>query len=152
MYPVTGHMICVTLNYDFGHKFMTPFMHYFDPRNSTNMGPSALILLFICGVAFAGGGILISKAIAKTSKNSSKGEPYECGIPTSGTSWIQFNVGYYLYALIFLVFDVELVFMYPWAVAVKKIGMAGLVEIVIFMFILFMGLLYAFKKGALKWM
>jgi len=54
--------------------------------------------------------------------------------------------------LIFLIFDVELVFMYPWAVAVKKIGMPGLVEIIIFMFILFMGLLYAWKKGALKWM
>ncbi len=116
------------------------------------MGSAALILLIIVGVAFAGGGILISKAIAKTSKNKYKGEPYECGIPTTGTSWIQFNVGYYLFALIFLVFDVEMVFMYPWAVAVKGIGMPGLVEIVVFMFILFMGLLYAWKKGALKWM
>ena len=116
------------------------------------MGPSALILLVIVGIAFAVGGILISRLLAKSSANAVKGEPYECGIPTTGTSWIQFNVGYYLFALIFLVFDVELVFMYPWAVAVKKIGMAGLVEIVIFMFILFMGLLYAWKKGALKWM
>jgi NADH:ubiquinone oxidoreductase subunit 3 (subunit A) len=57
-----------------------------------------------------------------------------------------------LYALIFLIFDVELVFMYPWAVAVKKIGIAGLFEIVVFLFILFMGFLYAHKKGALKWM
>lgn len=116
------------------------------------MGSAALILLIIVGIAFAGGGILLSKAIAKTSKNKAKGEPYECGIPTTGTSWIQFNVGYYLFALIFLVFDVELVFMYPWAVAVKKIGMPGLVEIIVFMFILFMGLMYAWKKGALKWM
>ncbi len=116
------------------------------------MGPSALVLLIIVGIAFAGGGILVSKAIAKTSKNVNKGEPYECGIPTTGTSWIQFNVGYYLFALIFLVFDVELVFMYPWAVAVKSVGIAALVEIVVFMFILFMGLLYAWKKGALKWM
>jgi NADH-quinone oxidoreductase subunit A len=116
------------------------------------MGSSALVLLIIVGIAFAGGGILISKAIAKTSKNKYKGEPYECGIPTTGTSWIQFNVGYYLFALIFLVFDVEMVFMYPWAVAVKGIGMAGLFEIVVFMFILFMGLMYAWKKGALKWM
>jgi NADH:ubiquinone oxidoreductase subunit 3 (subunit A) len=116
------------------------------------MGSSALILLVIVGIAFAAGGILISRLIAKSSTNVVKGEPYECGIPTTGTSWIQFNVGYYLFALIFLVFDVELVFMYPWAVAVKKIGMAGLVEIIIFMFILFMGLLYAWKKGALKWM
>jgi len=116
------------------------------------MGPASLILLIICGIAFAGGGILVSKLLAKSSANIVKGEPYECGIPTTGTSWIQFNVGYYLFALIFLIFDVELVFMYPWAVAVKKIGMVGLVEIVIFMFILFMGLLYAWKKGALKWM
>jgi NADH:ubiquinone oxidoreductase subunit 3 (subunit A) len=116
------------------------------------MGSSALILLLIVGLSFAGGGILVSKVLAKSSKNPNKGEPYECGIPTSGTSWIQFNVGYYLFALIFLVFDVELVFMYPWAVAVKKIGMVGLVEIIVFMFILFMGLLYAWKKGALKWM
>lgn len=116
------------------------------------MGSSALILLILAGMAFAGGGILVSKAIAKTSKNKNKGEPYECGIPTTGTSWIQFNVGYYLFALIFLVFDVEMVFMYPWAVAVKQIGVVALVEIIIFMFILFMGLLYAWKKGALKWM
>jgi NADH-quinone oxidoreductase subunit A len=121
--------------------------------NSINetMGTASLILLFCCGLAFAGGGILLSMVIAKTSKNKNKGEPYECGIPTTGTSWIQFNVGYYLFALIFLVFDVELVFMYPWAVALKKVGMPGLVEIVVFMFILFMGLLYAWKKGALKW-
>src|ERR1700749_4478365 len=110
------------------------------------MGSAALILLIIVGIAFAGGGILVSKALAKSSKNTGKGEPYECGVPTSGTSWIQFNVGYYLFALIFLVFDVELVFMYPWAVAVKKVGMPGLVEIIVFMFILFMGLLYAWKK------
>jgi NADH-quinone oxidoreductase subunit A len=116
------------------------------------MGTSALILLTICGIAFAGGGILLSKALAKTSKNKHKGQPYESGIATTGTSWIQFDVGYYLFALIFLVFDVELIFMYPWAVVVKKVGMLALVEILIFMFILFMGLLYAWKKGALKWM
>lgn len=115
------------------------------------MGVASLILLLICGIAFAGGGILLSKALAKTSKNIHKGLPYECGIPTIGTSWIQFNVGYYLFALIFLVFDVELVFMYPWAVVAKEIGVVALVEILIFMFILFMGFLYAWKKGALKW-
>jgi len=116
------------------------------------MGSAALILLLFCGIAFAAGGILISKALAKTSTNPQKGETYECGIPTSGTSFIQFNVGYYLFALIFLVFDVELVFMYPWAVVVKEIGMPAFFEILVFMFILFMGLLYAWKKGALKWM
>lgn len=115
------------------------------------MGLSALILLLICGIVFAGGGILLSKALAKTSQNLQKGLPYECGIPTIGASWIQFNVGYYLFALIFLIFDVELVFMYPWAVVVKEVGMPALVEILVFIFILFMGFLYAWRKGALKW-
>jgi NADH:ubiquinone oxidoreductase subunit 3 (subunit A) len=122
----------------------------FDVSNKV-MGSSALILLLICGAAFAGAGIVLSFFVAKSSKNAQKGETYECGIETTGTSWIQFNVGYYLFALIFLIFDVELVFMYPWATVVKEIGMAALVEIIVFMFILFMGLLYAWKKGALEW-
>src|ERR1700744_6273590 len=116
------------------------------------MGPASIILLVIFGIAFAGGGILLSKWLANNSPNPVKAKPYERRITNSGTSWIQFNVGYYLFALIFLIFDVELVFMYPWAVAVKKIGMPALVEIVVFLFILFMGFLYAHKKGALKWM
>ena len=116
------------------------------------MGAVSLILLLICGIAFAAGGILISKLLAKTSYNPQKGETYECGIPTTGTSFIQFNVGYYLFALIFLVFDVELVFMYPWAVVVKEVGILAFYEILVFMFILFMGLLYAWKKGAREWM
>ncbi|NUM32568.1 MAG: NADH-quinone oxidoreductase subunit A [Bacteroidetes bacterium] len=115
------------------------------------MGSSALIMLLVCGIGFAGAGIVISFILAKTSKNALKGEPYECGIETTGTSWIQFNVGYYLFALIFLIFDVELVFMYPWAVAAKQIGIVALIEIIFFMFVLFLGLLYAWKKGALEW-
>ncbi len=88
-----------------------------------------------------------------TVKNSVvKGEAYECGVPTIGKTWVQFNVGYYLFALIFLIFDVELVFLYPWAVVAKSVGWLALVEIIIFMFILFIGFLYAHKKGALKWM
>jgi NADH-quinone oxidoreductase subunit A len=116
------------------------------------MGAGSLILLILCGIAFAGGGILLSKVLAKSSKNLAKGEAYECGIEHTGSNWIQFNVGYYLFALIFLVFDVELIYMYPWATVVKNIGWPAFVEIIIFMFILFMGLLYAWKKGALKWM
>lgn len=115
------------------------------------MGSSSLIVLLLAGVAFAGGGIAIAKLFVKGSKNPQKGQAYECGIPSEGTPWNQFNVGYYLFALVFLIFDVELIFLYPWAVVVKEIGMAALAEIVIFLFILFMGFLYAHKKGALKW-
>ena len=116
------------------------------------MGPASLIILILAAIAFSLGGIFISKILVKGSRNSQKGQAYECGIPATGSPWNQFSVGYYLFALIFLIFDVELVFMYPWAVVVKKIGMPALLEIGVFIFILFMGFLYAHKKGALKWM
>ena len=116
------------------------------------MGPVSLIILIISAVAFSALGIMVAKILVKGTKNPQKGQAYECGIPTVTSPWKQFHVGYYLFALLFLIFDVELVFMYPWAVVVKKIGMMALVEIVIFIFILFLGFLYAHKKGALKWM
>ena len=115
------------------------------------MGAGSLILLIICGVLFAGGTILVSRFFVPHTYNPQKLEAYECGIPTQGTSWIQFNVGYYLFALIFLIFDVEIVFLYPWAVVLREVGMLAFVEILFFIFILFLGLLYAWKKGALKW-
>jgi NADH-quinone oxidoreductase subunit A len=115
------------------------------------MGPSSLIVLISAAIAFSGIAILLAKIVLKASTNKQKGEPYECGIPTRGKTWIQLNVGYYLFALIFLVFDVELVFLYPWAVVAKQTGWLALIEIVIFFFILFLGFLYAHKKGALKW-
>ena len=111
----------------------------------------SLVALIIAAIAFSAGGILVGKLFVKGSHNPQKGQPYECGIPTDTSPWHQFNVGDYLFALLFLVFDVELVFLYPWAVVVKKIGVVALVEIVIFIFILFIGFLYAHKKGALKW-
>ncbi len=110
------------------------------------MGASSMIVLVLAALAFSSIAILIAKILTKATTNPQKGEPYECGIPTQGKTWIQLNVGYYLFALIFLIFDVELVFLYPWAVAAKAVG-----EMVIFIFILFMGFLYAHKKGALKW-
>ena len=116
------------------------------------MGASSLIVLILAAVAFSAGGIMVAKIFVRGTKNSQKGQPYECGIPTVGNTWIQFHVGYYLFALIFLIFDVELVFLYPWAVVVKQIGWVAFADILIFIFILFLGFLYAHKKGALKWM
>jgi NADH-quinone oxidoreductase subunit A len=117
-----------------------------------HMGATSLIVLIIAAVAFSGIAILLSRFFLKATTNKQKGEPYECGIPTQGKTWVQLNVGYYLFALIFLIFDVELVFLYPWAVVAKSMGWVALIEIVIFFFILFIGFLYAHKKGALKWM
>ena len=115
------------------------------------MGPMSLIVLTVAAILFSAGGILVGRLFNKGSNNNQKGQAYECGVPTEGTPWNQFNVGYYLFALIFLVFDVELVFLYPWAVVVKQMGLTAFVEILIFLFILFIGFLYAHKKGALKW-
>src|SRR5829696_6195845 len=116
------------------------------------MGTVSLVALILAAILFSAGGILMAKIFVKGSTNPQKGQPYECGIPTATSPWNQFNIGYYLFALLFLIFDVELIFMYPWAVVVKKIVITALFEILIFIFILFMGFLYAHKKGALKWM
>jgi len=116
------------------------------------MGPSSLIVLIFAAIAFSAGGILVAKVFVKGSKNPQKGLAYECGVPSVGNTWVQFHVGYYLFALIFLIFDVELVFLYPWAVVVKQMGWVAFADILIFVFILFLGFLYAHKKGALKWM
>lgn len=116
------------------------------------MGSVAVILMLICGVLFAGLAIGIGKMASIKSYNPEKGQAYECGIETQGTTWVQFNVGYYLFALVFLVFDVEIVFLYPWAVVFKQLGVVAFIEILIFTLFLFMGLLYAYKKKALTWM
>ena len=80
-----------------------------------------------------------------------KTSSYECGELPQGIAWIQYNVVYYLFALIFVIFDIEVVFLIPWAVAFKTLGISAYIEMLIFIFILLLGLAYAWKKGALKW-
>ena len=99
----------------------------------------------LTGVGLVFAALLIAKLSVK------EGEPYECGIPTRGDSMIQFRAGYYIFAILFLIFDVETVFLYPWAVRMKLLGPSGLLCIGIFMFVLVMGLAYAWRKGALRW-
>ena len=115
------------------------------------MGASSMIVLIIAALAFSLIAIMVAKLLTKATTNPQKSEPYECGIPTVGKTWVQLNVGYYLFALIFLIFDVELIFLYPWAVVAKVVGWVAFIEVVVFFFILFMGFLYAHKKGALIW-
>lgn len=95
--------------------------------------------------------IWIAGLISPKSYNPQKGEPYECGIPTRGESMAQFRVGYYLYAILFLMFDVETVFLYPWAVQMRDLGVGGIISIAVFFSILVLGLVYAWRKGALEW-
>lgn len=115
------------------------------------MNSESLILFFIVAVVLVGGAIIFSSLVPPKSTNPHKSEPYECGIATQGKTWLQFNVGYYLFAILFLIFDVETVFLFPWAVVMKSMGMVAFIEVLIFFFILGLGLLYAWKKHALIW-
>ena len=115
------------------------------------MESQSLVLFFIVAVVLVGGALIFSSYVPPTSYNPVKFEPYECGIETIGSTWLQYTVGYYLFAIHFLIFDVETVFIFPWATVMKTTGITGFVEIVIFFFILGLGLLYGWKKHALKW-
>lgn len=115
------------------------------------MGNEAIILFIILGLVLVGGAIGFSYLVTPHNPVGAKEETVECGIETQGASWIQFRVGYYLFAILFLIFDVETVFIVPWAVVMKDVGMVAFIEISIFFFILGLGLVYAWKKGALKW-
>jgi NADH-quinone oxidoreductase subunit A len=76
---------------------------------------------------------------------------YECAWETEGTAWVQFNFRYYYYALLFVIFDVEAVFLYPWAVSFEKVAVAGFIEVLTFVIVLLIGLAYAWRKNALEW-
>lgn len=113
----------------------------------------AYVLLFlIAGVVFTAAAFVTSWFLRPNKPNPTKLSSYECGIPAKGNSWIQFNVRYYVIALIFVVFDVEALFIVPWAVVFRQLGMLGFMEMLVFIFILAVGLLYAWKKGALEWL
>ena len=95
--------------------------------------------------------LLIPRLIAPRKPNPLKNQTYECGIETVGETWIQFRVQYYIFALVFLIFDVEIVFLFPWAVAFDQLPLFAVLEGVLFILILVVGLVYAWRKGALEW-
>ncbi len=95
--------------------------------------------------------VLLPVLIAPKKPSARKEEVYECGIETQGNVRIQFKSQYYIYALIFLVFDIEVIFLFPWAVSLDKLPLFAVLEGVIFIAILFAGLIYAMRKGALAW-
>lgn len=109
----------------------------------------------VTGIGLVALAMWIAKLISPRSFNVQKGEPYECGIPTRGESMSQFHVGYYLFAILFLMFDVECVFLFPWGVNVNTLaasfGGQSLLCVGFFFGILVLGLVYAWRKGALEW-
>ena len=115
------------------------------------MNFTLFVTALLTGILFVGVVTVLAKLISSRSFNEQKEEAYECGVPTRGRSWMQFRVGYYLFAILFLMFDVETMFLFPWAVVMKTLGTSGLLAVGVFLFVLILGLAYAWRKGALKW-
>ena len=108
-------------------------------------------IFLIIAVVFPLLPILLAQVVAPKKPNPIKTASYECGVETKGDSWVQFKAQYYIYALIFVVFDIEIIFIYPWAVAYRQMGFFAFVEMLIFLGILAFGLIYAWKKNVLEW-
>jgi NADH:ubiquinone oxidoreductase subunit 3 (subunit A) len=105
----------------------------------------------VIGVAFVFATLGVSRVLAPRRPDPEKLSVYECGSEPVGPPWVQFRIGYYVYALLFVLFDVETVFLYPWAVYVGAAPLFVLAEMVVFIGILTAGLAYAWKEGALRW-
>ena len=108
-------------------------------------------IFLVLAPVFPGLALVIPRIIAPKKPNPLKSQTYECGIETVGDTWVQFKAQYYIFALVFLVFDVEVVFLFPWAVAFNLLPLFAVVEGVIFILILVAGLMYAWRKGVLEW-
>ncbi len=109
------------------------------------------LVAVLSGLALVFLGLWLAGLIGPRSYAPQKGEAYECGIPTRGKSMVQFKVGYYLFAILFLMFDVEAVFLFPWAVIAKSMGTESILAVAVFLCVLVLGLAYAWRKGALEW-
>ena len=108
-------------------------------------------LLLVGAVVFALLPLVVVFLVAPRKGSRAKGEIYECGVITTGETWVRFRIQYYIYALLFVVFDIETVFLYPWAVSYGGLGTFALVEMVIFLVMLAIGLAYAWARGVLRW-
>jgi NADH-quinone oxidoreductase subunit A len=117
------------------------------------MFDSYIPLLILLGISAAQaiGMVVLSEAVSPTKKTRVKSSPYESGIDPLGSTRERFSVKFYVVAILFIVFDVETVFLVPWAVVMREVGVAGFVAATIFIFILTVGLIYEWKKGALEW-
>ncbi|MDY0291228.1 MAG: NADH-quinone oxidoreductase subunit A [Desulfuromonadaceae bacterium] len=110
-----------------------------------------ILVLIALALAFALGTVALSFVFGPKKPSEVKLSPYECGMPLIGTSRDRFPVKFYLVAMTFIVFDIEVVFLYPWAVVFKQLGMYGAGVMGFFVFVLIVGLAYEWKKGALEW-
>ena len=108
-------------------------------------------LFLVVGALVPSSAIIVSSIISPKKPNTIKESTYECGMETVGENWVQFRAQYYIFALVFLVFDVETVFLFPWAVSLGTLPLFAVMEGVVFVLILIAGLVYAWRKGMLEW-
>jgi NADH:ubiquinone oxidoreductase subunit 3 (subunit A) len=112
--------------------------------------------LVVVGIALPAVALIVSLLlgllrIRPKDPNAIKEDTYECGMETEGTSWVQFHVGYYVFALLFVIFDIETVFLYPWAVALRQVKLFAFLDALLFIAILAVGYVYAWRKRAFEW-
>lgn len=112
---------------------------------------AVLALWILAATAFPLSAYLMAALLRPRRPNKIKYETYECGIESDGGSWIKYNFKFYLYALVFVIFEIETVFLFPWAVAFRQLQFFGFVEMLIFVGILVVGFVYAWRKRALEW-
>lgn len=110
-----------------------------------------IVLMFIVAVGFVATTMLATHYLGPKRKTQTKLDSFECGIEPQGNARIPFSIKYFLVAILFVLFDVEVIFMYPWAVLFKELGMQGFIEMILFISFLLVGLFYIIKRGALKW-
>jgi NADH-quinone oxidoreductase subunit A len=110
-----------------------------------------ILILVVIAMLFGLGSLVVSSIVGQKKPSKVKLDPYECGCEPVGTARERFSIKFYLIAMLFILFDIEAVFLYPWAVVYKKLALFGLIEMGVFIFILFVGYIYVWKKGALEW-
>lgn len=111
----------------------------------------SVIILWVLSAIVVGAMVSLNTLLGPKATNPVKLDPFECGNPPSGSAFGRFSVRFYLTAILFILFDVEVVFLYPWAVVFRELGLFGLVEMLTFLLVLGIGLLYAWREGALEW-
>ena len=110
-----------------------------------------VLVAAILGIIMVAVPLIVQSLVAPSKKSKEKLETYECGEESEGSAWLQFNIRFYVIALIFLIFDVEVVFLFPWAVVFNDLGLLAMVEMAIFLVILIVGLAYVWVKADLNW-
>lgn len=110
-----------------------------------------ILMQFVLAVGFVVGTIMVSRLLGPKRNSANKDKSFECGVESIGNARIPFSVKYFLVAILFVLFDVEVIFLYPWAVNFRELGIEGMVKMVIFMLLLLIGFFYIIKKRALEW-